>query len=154
VGIWVGIARDTRIAHNELNDLPYAGVSCGWSWDRREVGCRNNAIEKNHIHRVAQLLADTGGIYTLGDQPGGVLRGNYIHDIARFSGVALVNGIFFDNGSRGWRVEDNVIHDIADGAIRHNDNLPGDQSWGTNYLELRPAELGFPKVLAKQAGPR
>jgi hypothetical protein len=153
VGIWVGIARDTRIAHNELTDLPYAGVSCGWSWDRRDVGCRNNVIEGNHIHHVGQLLADTGGIYVLGDQPGGVIRGNHIHDIRRFSGLASVNGIFFDNGSRGWRVEDNVIQDIADGAIRHNDNLPADQAWGTNHLDLKPDRSPAAATLVRQAGP-
>jgi hypothetical protein len=81
----------------------------GASWHAMEtpipvvVGCRNNLIEGNHVHHVAQRLADTGGIYTLGDQPGGVLRGNYIHDITRFSGVALVNGIFFDKGDGGSR---------------------------------------------------
>jgi hypothetical protein len=153
VGIWVGIARETRILQNELAELPYAGISCGWSWDRREVGCRDNVIERNHIHQVARLLADTGGIYALGDQPGGVLRGNYIHDIKRYSGLASVNGLFFDNGSRGWRVEDNVIHDVSDGAIRHNDNRHEDQSWGTNYLDIKPETLPAAAGRARQAGP-
>jgi hypothetical protein len=153
VGIWVGIARDTAIANNEISEIPYTGISCGWSWDRREVGCRNNRIERNHIHHVVRLLADAGGIYTLGDQTGGVIRGNYIHDIKRSSGVAMVNGIFFDNGSRGWRVEDNVIHDVTDGAIRHNDNHPEDQSWGTNYFDMQPNQVSATANIVRQAGP-
>jgi len=37
-------------------------------------------------------------------------------------------------GRNRWRVEENVIHDITDGVIRHNDNRPEDQSWGKNYF--------------------
>jgi hypothetical protein len=153
VGVWVGIARETTIAHNELSELPYAGISCGWRWDRTPVGCRRNVIRHNHLHHVAQLLADTGGIYLLGDQPGGAIRGNYIHHIARFSGLAANNGIFFDNGSRGWRVEDNVIHDVEDGAIRHNDNRHEDHSWGMNYCDVRPGDAASARGITARAGP-
>jgi len=61
VGIWVGITQNSRIAQNEISEIPYSGISVGWRWDRTPVGVRGNIIEGNHIHHVAQLLADAGG---------------------------------------------------------------------------------------------
>ena len=154
VGVWVGIARDITIAQNEVSEIPYSGISVGWRWDRVPVGCGGHVVEGNDIHHVVQRLTDAGGIYVLGDQPGSVIRRNHIHDITRRTGIAAANGIFFDNGSRGWRVEDNVIYGVSDGAIRHNDNRHEDQSWGTNTLDVRPGDAAFPEALTWQAGPR
>jgi hypothetical protein len=36
--------------------------------------------EYNHIHNVILERNDGGGIYTLGNMPGTVIRGNLIHD--------------------------------------------------------------------------
>ena len=59
----------------------YTGVSVGWMWNPTPTPCRANLVENNHIHHVMQILSDGGGIYTLGRQPGTVLRGNVIHDV-------------------------------------------------------------------------
>jgi hypothetical protein len=65
-----------------------------------------------------QTLSDGGGIYTLGRQPGTVLRGNAIHGIRRNAGRAPSNGIFFDQGTMDLVMEDNVLWDIATTPIR------------------------------------
>lgn len=154
VGVWAGIARGITVAQNEVSEIPHNGISVGWRWDRVPVGCGGHVVEGNDIHHVVERLTDAGGIYVLGDQPGSVIRRNHIHDITRRTGIAAANGIFFDNGSRGWRVEDNVIYGVSDGAIRHNDNRHEDQSWGTNTLDVRPGDAAFPEALTRQAGPR
>src|SRR5579875_487287 len=72
------------IAHNHIHDLFYSGISCGWVWGYAESVSHDNRIEYNHIHDIGQrLLSDMGGIYTLGVQPGTVLRGNLIYNVEK-----------------------------------------------------------------------
>ena len=75
--------------------MPYSGISVGWGWGEEDAGggathqpfvyqtptpAKNNRIEMNHIHHVMYSMNDGGGIYTLGNMPGTVIRGNHIHD--------------------------------------------------------------------------
>jgi len=155
VGIWIGFAQDTLVEHNLLQDLPYTGISVGWDWGSRPTPCRGNRIEYNHIHHVLGQLSDGGGIYTLGWQPGTVLRGNLIHDTDRLHGRADQNGIFFDQGSKGYLVEENIIFRTPGGGpIRFNLN---EQSWHTfrnNYFGVLPDDPRFPAEKAQSAGCR
>jgi len=125
VGIWVGLAAKTTIAHNEVRHHPYTGVSVGWMWwnprDRaepRKTPCRQNLVADNHIHHVMQILSDGGGIYTLGTQPGSALRGNLIHDVPANVGRAESNGMFLDQGTGEMIIEQNVIYNVARSPLR------------------------------------
>jgi hypothetical protein len=118
VGIWVGFANKTEILHNEIRNLPYTGVSLGWIWNPTPTPCKGNIVANNHIHHVMQILSDGGGIYTLGFQPGTVLRGNYIHDVPVNLGRAESNGMFLDEGTTGIVIEENVIHNTARSPLR------------------------------------
>ena len=95
VGVFAGYTEGTRIAHNEICRLPYSGISVGWGWGEEDAGgggynqphrydtptpARNNRIEMNHLHHLMHPMMDGGGIYTLGNQPGTIIRGNHIHD--------------------------------------------------------------------------
>lgn len=113
-----GIVANTRIANNEVREMPYTGVSLGWRWDPKPTPCRANAVERNHIHHVMQLLSDGGGIYTLGLQPGSFLRENWIHDIPRNAGRAESNGMFLDQGTMDFTIEKNVIHGLPRAPLR------------------------------------
>jgi hypothetical protein len=118
VGVWIGLAEETVVEHCELRELPYTGVSVGWRWDETPTPCRANRVEGNHIHHVMQTLSDGGGIYTLGYQPGTVLRGNAIHDVPANAGRAPSNGIFLDQGTSGLLVEDNAFWAIDTTPLR------------------------------------
>lgn len=118
VGVWVGITDGTVVAHNEIRDLPYSGVSVGWVWNPTPSPCRANRVEFNHIHHVMQVLSDGGGIYTLGRQEGSVLRGNLIHDVPLNAGRAESNGMFIDEGSSEITIERNVIYATERSPIR------------------------------------
>ena len=62
------------IAHNEIADLNYTGISCGWVWGYENSITRENLIEKNHIHDIGNgVLSDMGGIYLLGNQQGTIV---------------------------------------------------------------------------------
>jgi len=128
VGIWVGLAGPTTIANNEVRQAPYTGVSVGWMWwnpaNRPEPEMTPNEetqVLDNHLHHVMQVLSDGGGIYALGSQPGSALRGNLIHDVPANVGRAESNGMFLDQGTGHFLVEQNVIYRIDRSPLRfHN----------------------------------
>lgn len=129
VGVFLGHAFDCTVAHNHIHHACYTGISTGWTWGYRETPSRNNRIEHNLIHHIgAGVLSDMGGIYTLGVQPGTVVRGNHLHDIwsQDYGGW----GIYLDEGTSHLLVEHNLVHDTKDApfnihfareaVVRHN----------------------------------
>jgi hypothetical protein len=118
VGIWAGIVANTRILHNEVSHTPYTGISLGWQWNPDPTPARRNRVSYNHIHHVLQTLSDGGGIYTLGWHPDSALRGNYIHHVPEAAGRAESNGMFLDQGTKGFTIEHNVIHQLYHSPLR------------------------------------
>ncbi len=153
VGVWVGYAQGTVVAHNLIHDLPYTGISVGWDWDTKPTAAKNNRIEFNHIHHVMQKLSDGGGIYTLGWQPGTVLRGNHIHDVDRLHGRAEQNGMFIDEGSKGYLIEGQVIYRVFGGSvIRFNKSEASWHEFRNNSFGIGPDDPEFPAARAAEAG--
>jgi parallel beta-helix repeat protein len=110
---------DNVIAHNDISDFFYTGISVGWVWDYAPSPSTGNLIVGNHLHRLGQgKLNDTGGIYLLGIAPGTIVRGNHIHDVRcrNYGGW----GIYLDQGSSHVIVEDNVVHDCSHQAFHVN----------------------------------
>lgn len=120
VGIWQGFAADCNISENHVYDLPYTGISIGWQWNPLPTSSNNNLIAGNHIHDCMKMLGDGGGIYTLGYQPGSIIRDNEIHDILRseLNHASPNNGMFIDEGSKGYLVTGNHIYRVAHTCIR------------------------------------
>lgn len=138
VGIWLAQAHDNRILNNEIAHFGYSGISIGWSWGRKDSYARDNIFARNEIHHVMEVLADGGAFYSLGILPGNVYRENYIHHVSRDSGTigSHNNGMFFDEGSAGIHVERNVMHDIADEAIRFNASHDSSFVFTNNYFDV------------------
>ncbi|MAT73327.1 MAG: hypothetical protein CMJ58_27905 [Planctomycetaceae bacterium] len=110
VGIIVGYAREAAIQHNDISNCPYTGISLGWGWTRDANAMRDNRVVANRIRRVATRTSDTAGIYTLSNQPGTVVRGNAIDEIAMSPQVHDPSHWFYvylDEGSSWITVEDN-----------------------------------------------
>ncbi|MCC7204003.1 MAG: right-handed parallel beta-helix repeat-containing protein [Phycisphaeraceae bacterium] len=119
IGVLAMHTFDNMIAHNEIHDLFYTGISVGWSWGYGPSVTCNNLIEKNRIYNIGLgLLSDMGGIYTLGVQPGTVIRGNLIHDVqkANYGGW----GIYLDEGSSHILVENNIAYDTNGEAFHQH----------------------------------
>lgn len=143
VALFDAFSIGTRFDHNLVAHMPYTGISIGFRWSEDPTSQRQCTVAHNHIHDVMREVADGGGIYTLGWQPGTVLLGNHIHDVHRSaftSGNAPNNGIFFDQGSSGYYVADNTIYRTSGAAIRFNQTEAGKMLWGEN--DFRDAQDG------------
>lgn len=109
IGVWVGQSYNNRIVHNHIHDLYYTGVSVGWTWGYGKTLARDNKVEYNHIHDLGKAwLSDMGGFYSLGMQPGTVVRNNVFHDIEglHYGGW----GVYFDEGSTDIVAENNLVY--------------------------------------------
>ena len=127
-GIFVAFSADTRIVHNRVHDLPYTGLSIGYAWNTHPTSQARCLVEHNHIFDVMEKLADGGAIYTLGHQPGTVLRHNRIHDVHRSDyahGGSGNNGIFADEGSSSIVYRNNVISNTSGRPIRFHGGTSG-----------------------------
>ncbi|HET7559342.1 MAG TPA: right-handed parallel beta-helix repeat-containing protein [Limnochordia bacterium] len=113
VGVIAQHACGNAISYNHIHDLYYSGISCGWVWGYAESVSKENRIEYNHIHHLGDgaTLNDMGCIYTLGVQPGTVIRGNVCHDVnaKNYGGW----GIYLDEGSAHILVEGNLSYNTS-----------------------------------------
>jgi len=126
VGVFIGDSPDNQVAHNEISDFYYTGISLGWNWGFTPSNAHHNVIEYNHIHGIGQrVLSDMGGIYTLGVSPGTVLRNNLIHD--GVNDLYGAWGVYLDAGTSEVLVENNVAYRCQTGGFYmnfgHNDRL-------------------------------
>ena len=118
-GILVKHSFDNYIAHNEISNLYYTGISVGWVWGYGDSVTRDNLIEKNLIYNLGSgVLSDMGGIYTLGKQPGTVIRGNIVHDVSCFDYGAW--GIYPDEGTSCVIIENNLCYNIGKNAFHQH----------------------------------
>jgi len=119
IGIVLRYAYDCTLSHNEITDGYYSGISVGWSWGYNPHATSNILVEKNHIYNIGQYkLSDMGGIYTLGLQPGTVLRGNLIHNV--YSRTDKAWGLYTDEGSTDILIENNISYDVKSEAFHQH----------------------------------
>ncbi len=109
MGILVLLSGQNLIAHNEIHHTGNTAISIGWSWGYGTTPCRENIVEFNHLHHLGQgMSSDMGGVYTLGVQPGTIVRQNLIHDVNHW--VYGGWGLYLDEGSTGILLESNIVY--------------------------------------------
>jgi len=125
IGIWVGQSYDNLFSRNHIHDFYYSAFSVGWTWGYGKTLARGNVVEFNNVHHIGvrsngdgPILSDMAGIYTLGMQPGTVIRNNIFHDIAglRYGGW----GIYFDEGSTDIVAENNLVYRTTHGGFHQH----------------------------------
>ncbi len=165
VGIWVGYAEGTKVAHNELTRLPYTGISVGWGWgafdsDANPTTSKDNKVTDNYIHDIMNTLMDGGGIYVLGAQPGLIISGNVVSDQHNDYGA-----LYLDDGARYVTVQDNVVFNnvrnmIAKGLNHVISNNFWDKDFDNMYWQQNSVlenntvvdDRNFPLAIINKAG--
>jgi GH141 insertion domain len=130
-GIYVGFTTHSLVQHNDIGNVPWAGIAIGWGWGlldpgsfpglpgavrgewgafRTPTASRRNVISDNRVHGFLQVLWDGGAIYTLGQQgtsasDGELIAGNVASGKRRLAGG---NTFYTDGGSRYVTLEQNV----------------------------------------------
>ena len=108
VGIFYGYAKNTIISNNEIENLPYTGISGGWGWDSTRTLMSGNSISHNYIHDYMKIYYDGAGIYTLSNQPNSNCENNYIENMGVGPRGYGWSTIYADEGSRNITIKNNV----------------------------------------------
>jgi len=139
VGIFQGYARYDTITHNQVNDVPYSGISSNWGWGwNPNTRAEGNKITNNLVFDHMQQHSDGGGIYVLGQEGttlanGLLISGNVIHD-----GVGGGHAIYSDGGSQFVTETGNAVFgndEWSFGGCKEQNNPYGDFDFTGNYYE-------------------
>jgi len=117
-----------NILHNDIENVPYSGMSIGWGWGGGAAYDHSDIdISYNRIKNVMNSLSDGGGIYTLGPIKNGIISNNYIEDHNAGHGGLIYN----DQGSSLIKVFNNVA---IDGHQTHS--ITNSASMSTQKLDI------------------
>jgi F5/8 type C domain/Right handed beta helix region len=141
VGIFQGYTRYDTIAHNQVNDVPYSGISSNWGWGRTPTETEGNQILDNLVFDQMQQRSDGGGIYVLGPEgdslaDGLLISGNVVRNTDSADGG---HAIYTDGGSENITMTGNAMfanNTPSMGGCDEQDGTPyGDFSFTGNYVE-------------------
>jgi hypothetical protein len=110
-GMFLYKTQDTLVAHNQVNDIAYSGISTAGAYLVPDLNSRGAKILNNLVFDWMNETSDGGGIYMSGPQgssqeTGAVVNGNVIYD-----GLGQPNiGIYTDEGSNWVAVSSNVVY--------------------------------------------
>jgi hypothetical protein len=99
------------ITYNHVEQTAYNGIHLGWGWKefKSSTTAKNNTISFNRVINALRRLHDSGGIYTIGQNPDSDINQNYIRGIpAATSGPTY--GLHIDEGSAYMTVDDNILN--------------------------------------------
>ncbi len=138
VGIMAGYPENIVIAHNNISNVPYSGISVGFGWSDKDNAMKNNIIFANKLESLGEVLCDFGGIYTLSKQPGSVCARNYMNNVSRKPWFDYAYAaMYFDEQTEGYTIEDNLLCNIGSDAWGGGINFNGCKSKNTlktNYI--------------------
>jgi hypothetical protein len=150
-GITSYFADHIEISHNLVKEINYSGISVGWGHSAfpDSTSSHDNLILNNRIDRVSlsgingnpEFSGDAGGIYTLGQQPGTRIMGNYIKDVLQNYAC-----IYIDEGSAFLDIQNNVCEN-APSLFNQNLTSQHDNTLMDNYSNVNTQIRGGEKII-------
>ena len=108
-GISSFYVQEVKIDHNDIANVPYCGISCGWgsgnSGLKPSVESKDNSISFNRIGNTNYALHYGGSLYLLGEQPHSKMTDNYIYR----GKEDLSASLSIDDGTAYWDISHNVF---------------------------------------------
>jgi len=131
VAVLLRPAAQTLVAHNSIHDCTHHGIAIGTSREVLPPGIADGYwIKNNEIKNVCQIMSDSGPIYVWGRQTGNnSIAGNVIHDTRAYG------AIYFDDDSSGYRVEGNIVYNIAGRLTQFTGCRPESFTVRNNYWQ-------------------
>jgi len=108
--IAVYYARNTTVAHNDIEDTPYTAITLGWGWGSQvpiKLEATNHKIINNRIEDISKTVRDGGHIYMLSQMNNTLVKGNYCIKSKDYGGVYL------DTGTSMITITENVFKDCV-----------------------------------------
>jgi parallel beta-helix repeat protein len=118
-GFGPSLAYGNLVEHNHIHHvgIKQIPIPLPASFSR---GSQNRALPPSTLPTSLDgpLLSDMGGIYTLGTQPGTIIRHNTFHDVAASNYGGW--GIYADEGSTNILVENNLVYRTTHGGFHQH----------------------------------
>jgi hypothetical protein len=107
VGIFVGQAHNITVRNNEIDDLPYTGISIGWG-NGVDVSAfaGNHQVHKNLVQRAMKHMCDGGSFYSNAMQ-----SASSVHDNVFLAQQHGGSALYLDQWSAYYSAYNNVIFD-------------------------------------------
>ncbi len=97
-----------NVHHNDIEDVPYTGMTVGWGWTADKVPEASGIkITDNRIANTNDTVRDGAHIYTLG-----VLKDCYIERNYLIKSHDWRGGLYLDAGSSYLTLTENVVEDV------------------------------------------
>jgi hypothetical protein len=116
VALLVGYAAHTTIAHNQIDHVPYTGISLGWGGWPDKLGqpavanySTDNVVRDNLIFDFMQTLSDGGGIYTLGITGSSLATGEKVTGNVVYDQLAWGRALQSDDGATNVTYSHNAL---------------------------------------------
>jgi len=139
VGIFQGYTVNDTITHNQINNVPYSGISSNWGWGRTATKTSGNKITNNLVYDYMQQRDDGGGIYVLGQEGTSLAGGLLISGNVIRGAVGGGHAIYTDGGSQYVTMTGNAAYGNntpSMGGCKEGTTTPyGDFSFTGNYFE-------------------
>lgn len=129
-GIWIGDAHDVTIDHIEMSDFYNMGVDIGHSLNWVQTAVHDVVVTNSKIFNLGQgVTSDMGAVHTATSlSHGNKITGNVFHDIVQDPDPSIGyggDGIYLDQGSENFVIQNNVVWNVTDGAFHYNASAPG-----------------------------
>jgi hypothetical protein len=139
-GIYIGFTTRSTVEHNDIMNVPWAGIAIGWGWGLLDPGgfpglphanvyqwdvwdtpsaALGNQIIHNRFENFLEKLWDAGAIYTVGFQGTSIENGQLIaYNVAIDKRAAAGGNTYYtDGGSRYVTVKENVSLNNPEGTV-------------------------------------